>query len=91
VQQCASQFFGADFSPCRALRNVVRRAVMLHDMRMGDRNIRGSLFKLSHGIAARGHHLRDQCIGAFDGSSGVVDKSSLFPAPRLGKLSYLIG
>jgi hypothetical protein len=73
-------------SICSAALNISRGdgvsfPVVFGNDRMVERNIRGALLELEHGIAFDRHHLADQLIGFRERTAWVIDKTSLNVAP----------
>ena len=56
-------------------------AIVLYDSRVADGDICGSLLKVSHGVAACGHHVCYQLIGLPDCQRRVVDELLLHLRP----------
>ena len=66
-------------------RAFVGCTVIFENERMIHRDIRGSLFEVSHRIAPRGHHVAQQLVGIRHGSAGAVNESCLYFRPRVDK------
>jgi hypothetical protein len=66
-------------------RQIVRRSVMTHDIRMVDGNIRGPLLKIAHRIPARFHHFANQFVCPRNGFPRRIDELRLDGAPRICK------
>jgi hypothetical protein len=86
-----AQFFGAGFAAGLTIGDSVGQAVILEDKRMADGNIGGALLKVTHRIAARGHHIAQELIGFRYSASGAVHKSRLYFAPRGYKARTISG
>src|SRR5919202_1741353 len=85
VHHRLAQILGCGFASGLALRDRVRRPIVLDLLRMVDRNIGGPLLEIAHGIAACLHHLLHQAIGLPDGPLGVIDEPGLHRAPAVSK------
>jgi hypothetical protein len=96
-EQCAvvnhglPEISGACESMRVAYRNVVAGSVMFNDERMVDRNIRGTLLEVRHGIAPRRHDGLNQFVGLGERAAQIVDKSRLNPLPRRQEVRAIRG
>ena len=81
VNHGLAQFFGAGFAAGLTIGDSVGQAVIFKDERMADGNIGGALLKVTHRIAARGHHFAQELIGFRYRASGAVHKVRLHFAP----------
>jgi hypothetical protein len=62
-------------------RNFVSEPIIVHKQWMIHGDIRRALFKLTHGITARGHYIAEQLVGLSYRSFGVVNELCLNLAP----------
>ncbi|SPE17854.1 hypothetical protein SBA5_1100034 [Candidatus Sulfotelmatomonas gaucii] len=85
-----AELFRACFGWVGPHRDGVRHAVVFHNARVSDGEIRGALFKGVLGIAAGLEERSDQVIGFSDRSLGVVDKARLHGMP-LGDVALPLG
>jgi len=74
VDHRLTQLFGPCLSALMVQRDLMRRPVVLHDMRMVDREIRGALVEIADGIAPGFHHFAQQIVGTLNGLVRVIDK-----------------
>src|SRR6266567_6671059 len=80
-----AQVFCARLPAIAANRNLVRRAVVLHDDGIIDRNIRRALLEITHGISASLHRVGDQAVGQRYSAFGIVHETALYIIPAIQK------
>ena len=90
IDHCPTHFFRVGFRPLTSERECAGSAVILNDHRMVNRQVVCTLIEVFQGIAARGHHLRDELIGFVHGSVRVVHEARLNATPFAGKRIGLI-
>ena len=66
--------------------DTVRRPVVVHDLRVVDRDVGGPTVEIVDGITPFAHHLGHQTVGDADRGRGVVDEPGLHLAPAGGEL-----
>jgi hypothetical protein len=87
LDHCGTKLFSACLSPAGTHRDGVRHAVVFHDARISDGDIRSALFKGVLGIAAGLEERSDQVVGFSDRGLGVIDEAGLHGLP-LGDESF---
>jgi hypothetical protein len=85
VNHGLAQVFGVGLSPRLKNSALMGGTVVFENQGMIHGNVRGTLFKVSDRIAARGHNVAQKLIGIRHGGPGAVNEPSLDPAPRLDK------
>ena len=75
----------------RARRDVVRRAVVLHDVRVVDGDVGAPLVEVVHRVAAVLHDADDQPVGIREGAPRVVDEAALRLVPAASVLLRGVG
>jgi hypothetical protein len=83
MNHCLAQVFSVGLSLSLTNRDFVGRPVICENQWMVHGNIGRSLLKVTHRIAACGHHIAQQLIGLRDRASGAVNEPRLHPGPRL--------
>jgi len=85
------EIFGASHSVVARLSEGTRRAVVLHDRGVIDREIGGAGIEVLDGVAARPHHLGDELICPSRCADWVIDELCLEGAPRRVEARALCG
>jgi hypothetical protein len=76
-----AQFLGRAVPVRLLLRELVSAAVVVDDVRVVDRDVRGAALEVVDRIAAVRHDALDQLVGRRDGAAGVVDELRLHVLP----------
>jgi hypothetical protein len=70
-------------------------AVVLHDVRVVDRHVRGTLLEVADGIAAHLHQFGDEAVGPDDRAVRIIDEPRLIriatPRQNRSRCSWLMG
>src|SRR5688572_5862806 len=90
VDHCHPQVFGRGLTALLADGDVVRDTVVLHDVRMVYRDVRGALLEVAHGVTSELHEVGDEAVGFDHGALRVVDESSLVGSPRFSELPSVL-
>ena len=64
MNECGAQSLGVGFAACVLCCDDLRRPVLFDDRRMVNRDVRGTAFEVSHGIAPRRHDLLNELVGS---------------------------
>lgn len=89
VDHCLAQVFGGCLTALLADRDVVRRSVVLNDVRMVYGDVGGALLEVTDGVATNLHQIRDEVVGFDHGAFRVIDELRLVGPPRLGEPSAM--
>ncbi len=91
VNHGLAQVFGAGLAPRLKKSAFVSYTIIVENQWMIHRNICRTLFKITHWIATRGHHIAQQSVGVGYRASGAVNESRLDSAPGVDKTRPIAG
>jgi len=86
-----SQILGAGLAPFVAHDDDLCGPVVVHDVRVINRDVARTVLKVAHRVATLDHQFTNQLVCLHDNTLGVVDKAGLQSLPGTGKPAGLGG
>src|SRR5579859_7664630 len=83
MQDGLAEILSGTLPAYRATRYRLRSAIIFDDLRMIDRDVSGTVFEISHGIATLEHQLAYQPLRLHDHTAWVINKARLKQSPFL--------
>ena len=86
-----AEILGGCFAASLADGDLVRRAIVLDDVRVIHGHVRGALLEIADGIATNLHEIRDEAVCFDHGTFRVIDEPRLIRTPLLREPRAVLG